>query len=46
MPKVLIIDDDPVILNIIRKVLSERGYRVEIAAQGTDGIRKFQDGTS
>ena len=43
MFKVLIIDDDPVILTIIRQALSKPGYSVETAQQGVDGIRKFQD---
>ena len=43
MSKVLIIDDDPVILKILHQALSQLGYSVETASQGAGGIKKFQD---
>ena len=35
--KVLVIDDDPLILEFIRRGLGEDGYTVDVAASGTEG---------
>jgi DNA-binding NtrC family response regulator len=40
--RVLLIDDDTVILNSVRRALSRSGYDVEIAATGTEGLLKVR----
>jgi CheY-like chemotaxis protein len=45
MCTILVIDDETGILQIIRQVLTKCGYRVETAADGREGIRKFDDGS-
>ncbi len=40
--KVLIIDDETAILKMISKVLSRKGYCVEIAENGEEGIKKIE----
>ncbi len=44
MTKILVIDDEKSILNIVKQVLSKYGYKVEIAAEGKEGIQKFNEG--
>ena len=39
--KILIVDDDPQILESLGKVLRTEGYAVVLAADGREGIRKF-----
>ncbi len=41
MEKILIIDDDPVILEIISEILKRNGYEVSVATTGTSGIKKI-----
>ena len=43
MQRVLVIDDEMGILNIVRTVLSRAGFKVEIALSGRSGIQKFDD---
>jgi CheY-like chemotaxis protein len=45
MSTVLVIDDEKGVLQIIRQVLTKFGHRVETAADGQEGIRKFDDGS-
>ena len=45
MSTVLVIDDEKGILQIIRQVLTKFGHNVETAADGQEGIRKFDDGS-
>ena len=42
--KILVIDDEKSILDIIRMVLSRAGFKVEIAKDGREGIQKFDSG--
>jgi DNA-binding response OmpR family regulator len=44
MAYILIIEDESLILNFMREVLSRAGYRVESAADGQEGIEKFNNG--
>ena len=44
MSTVLVIDDEKGVLQIIRQVLTKFGHRVETAADGQEGIRKFDNG--
>ncbi len=43
MPKILIVDDDPEILEIIAEVLKEEGYAVDTASSGTGAIKHIDD---
>jgi len=45
MPSVLVIDDEKGILGFLREALTHFGHRVETAADGEEGIRKFEDGS-
>ncbi|MBW4694968.1 MAG: SpoIIE family protein phosphatase [Lyngbya sp. HA4199-MV5] len=40
MPHVLIIDDDPTIQLILKKILTDQGYDVSVASNGLDGIKQ------
>ncbi|MEX2262265.1 MAG: response regulator [Bryobacteraceae bacterium] len=42
-PVVLVIDDDPMIHDWMRRTLAKEGYRVEIARNGQEGLRKARD---
>lgn len=44
MNHILVIDDEKMILDVIRIVLSKAGYKVEIAMDGRKGIKKFDKG--
>jgi CheY-like chemotaxis protein len=39
--QILIIDDDPVMLELFSQVLSDHGYEVDTAEDGEDGIKKI-----
>jgi DNA-binding response OmpR family regulator len=39
-PKILIIDDDRVLLETLKDALEEKSYRVVVASSGKDGLRK------
>ena len=41
MKKVLIIDDDKIVREPIRKYLTFMGYHVDVAKDGKDGIKMF-----
>jgi DNA-binding response OmpR family regulator len=43
-PKILVVDDDPQIRESLHKVLCAEGYDVVLAANGREGIEKFQTG--
>jgi DNA-binding NtrC family response regulator len=43
MPKVLVIDDDIVMLNAINHILCKNGYEVETANNGKEGIEKIEE---
>ena len=45
MSTVLVIDDEIGILQIIRQALTKFGHNVETAADGQEGIRKFDHGS-
>ncbi|OGM69185.1 hypothetical protein A2975_02400 [Candidatus Woesebacteria bacterium RIFCSPLOWO2_01_FULL_44_14] len=40
MPKVLIIEDDPLMIRLYQKVFKFEGYEVEVAANGEEGLQK------
>jgi CheY-like chemotaxis protein len=43
MQRILVIDDEKGILDVVRSVLSRAGFKVEIALSGRNGIQKFDD---
>ncbi len=40
--RILVMDDDPKILNVVQKFLSQLGYSVETASRGEEAIEKYQ----
>ncbi len=40
---VLVVDDDPAILNLIEMVLDEEGYTVKTAANGREALNQMRD---
>ena len=44
MSAILVIDDEKGILQLIRQALTRVGHQVETAADGREGIQKFDDG--
>jgi CheY-like chemotaxis protein len=44
MSTILVIDDETGIVQLIRQALTRFGYHVETAADGMEGIQKFDDG--
>ncbi|MDZ4071762.1 MAG: sigma-54 dependent transcriptional regulator [Sediminibacterium sp.] len=45
MPTILIIDDERAIRNVLKDILSNEGLKVEEAADGEEGWKKFQAGS-
>ena len=43
MNTVLVIDDDPVIRSVVRRVLEEKGFEVSTAGDGQSGLRRFAE---
>ncbi|CAN5550077.1 response regulator transcription factor [soil metagenome] len=41
MPKVLVIDDEPIVLEVVAEYLTRDGFSVITAADGTDGLQRF-----
>jgi DNA-binding response OmpR family regulator len=44
MCSILVIDDERGLLSLIREVLTKYGHHVEVAADGSEGIRMFDKG--
>lgn len=42
MAKILIIDDDPSILTMLKRMLEKAGYEVDIASNGSEGLEKIE----
>ena len=42
--KILVVDDEEVVREAIRRILAERSYRVDLAVDGEDAIRKLDRG--
>jgi DNA-binding NtrC family response regulator len=45
MANILIIDDERAIRNVLKDILGNEGYKVEEAADGEEGLKKFLDAT-
>jgi CheY-like chemotaxis protein len=43
-PRVLVIDDDPSVREVVRYLLEDFGYDCETAADGPRGLARFQEG--
>ena len=43
MQRILVIDDDPTVTNVVRRGLSYEGYQVDTAASGTLGLTSARD---
>ena len=43
--RVLVVDDEPTILMMLKKLLQPAGYEVQTAESGREGLRAFQQGT-
>ncbi len=43
MSKILIVDDEKIIRNLLSKRLSEEGYRIEIAENGKEAFKKIKE---
>ena len=46
MKKILIIDDEPYILLMLKKMLERAGYKVELASNGKEGMDIFRKQTT
>ena len=42
--KILIVDDDEQILKMLREVLEEEGFIIDLSSGGQDALRKLEDG--
>lgn len=42
MPKILVIDDDPMVRRTIARILRGSGYRIFFAADGGEGVELFE----
>lgn len=45
MPTILLIDDERAIRKTLNEILGFEGYKIEEAADGEEGLKKFQSGT-
>lgn len=45
MPTILIIDDERAIRNVLKDILGNEGFKVDEAADGEEGLKKFTTGT-
>jgi sigma-B regulation protein RsbU (phosphoserine phosphatase) len=43
MPKILVIDDDPAIQIVLKKLLNAQGHEVTIANNGVEGVKKAKE---
>jgi two-component sensor histidine kinase len=43
-PRILYVDDDPGLARLVQKALERRGYALEIAATGEDGLERIRQG--
>lgn len=46
MKKILIIDDEPHILLMLKKMLERNGYEIDLAANGNEGLKLFNKNPS
>lgn len=41
--RILLVDDEPAVLEILRRVLLAEGYEVEVAPNGKDAVRRMKE---
>src|SRR5512140_1164370 len=41
-PLVLVVDDEPIILNLVKDILAPEGYQIETASNGKEALRALQ----
>ena len=41
--KILVVDDSPTILEVVKQILTQEGYEVETAATGIEGLNKARE---
>ena len=44
MSRVLVIDDEQMVVNLVQQALSQEAFNVDTALAGDDGLRKFKGG--
>jgi len=44
MDRILVIDDNEVVLDVVHKFLTHHGYHVQVAHNGKEGIKLFDNG--
>ena len=44
MKKILIIEDEEILLELIQKKLTQEGYQVDVAKDGQEGLNKIKEG--
>ncbi|NOZ58046.1 MAG: response regulator [Euryarchaeota archaeon] len=44
MPRILIVDDDSDLCNLVKVILERRGYKVDVAASGDECLLKLTEG--
>ncbi len=42
MYKILVVDDEPNVRNVLKQMIEKRGYIVKVAENGADAIEKFK----
>jgi CheY-like chemotaxis protein len=42
MPSILVIDDEPQLRSLLKQMLERKGYQVDVASNGKEGIQKFR----
>ncbi len=45
MKKILVIDDEPYILMMLKKMMERAGYEVDLATNGVEGLENFKRNT-
>lgn len=43
-PRILVVDDDSAVRNLVKDILEAQGYQVEIASDGIQGLARYQKG--
>ena len=43
MPKILIVEDEGIIIDLLQKKLEKEGYDVEVARDGEEGLKKIKE---
>src|SRR5919198_4577642 len=42
VPKILVVDDEPEVAKALRRILTRRGFEVEVAASGEEGLARLE----